>query len=271
MSITQSSMAELHSIHQGRLLQVVRESTQISRRLQLMLWLQGELQEWLPHHLLLVAYGNFATRQIRFQVVPSRSESKSRRCNQSRIPALIPALFERWVDQGCSAYCVSGTTPREDCSCALHRTLNSMHSVLVHGLRDERQGLDVLYILFKSDEAFDTRARRMLELLLPHIDFAMRRVTDMEDECDSDEEASASESERTGLSAREIEILKWVGNGKTNYEIGMILDISAFTVKNHLQRIFRKLDVTNRAQAIAKLEAINHAPAALSSRWAAQT
>jgi DNA-binding CsgD family transcriptional regulator len=44
-----------------------------------------------------------------------------------------------------------------------------------------------------------------------------------------------------------------VRNGKTNFEIGMILDISAFTVKNHLQRIFRKLDVVNRAQAVAKL------------------
>jgi DNA-binding CsgD family transcriptional regulator len=55
------------------------------------------------------------------------------------------------------------------------------------------------------------------------------------------------------LSSREQEIMDWVKHGKTNYEIGMILDISAFTVKNHLQRIFKKLDVLNRAQAVAKL------------------
>ena len=55
------------------------------------------------------------------------------------------------------------------------------------------------------------------------------------------------------LSSREHEIMDWVKQGKTNYEIGMILDISAFTVKNHLQRIFKKLDVLNRAQAVAKL------------------
>jgi len=56
------------------------------------------------------------------------------------------------------------------------------------------------------------------------------------------------------LSAREHEILDWVRLGKTNEEIGRILDISAFTVKNHLQRIYRKMDVLNRAQAIGKLE-----------------
>jgi DNA-binding CsgD family transcriptional regulator len=46
-------------------------------------------------------------------------------------------------------------------------------------------------------------------------------------------------------------IMQWVRAGKTNAEIGMILDISAFTVKNHLQRIFKKLNVFNRAQAVA--------------------
>ncbi len=59
------------------------------------------------------------------------------------------------------------------------------------------------------------------------------------------------------LSPRELEILERVRNGKTNLENGMILNISAFTVKNHLQRIFRKLDVCNRVQAVGKLAPLN--------------
>ncbi len=47
--------------------------------------------------------------------------------------------------------------------------------------------------------------------------------------------------------------MAWVAMGKTNPEIGCILSISEFTVKNHLKSIFSKLDVTNRAQAVAKL------------------
>ena len=42
--------------------------------------------------------------------------------------------------------------------------------------------------------------------------------------------------------------------GKTNAEIGSILCISSFTVKNHLQNIFKKLDVYNRVQAVSKIE-----------------
>lgn len=57
------------------------------------------------------------------------------------------------------------------------------------------------------------------------------------------------------LSERESEILAWVALGKTNAEIGSILGISAFTVKNHVQRILKKLDVINRTQAVGKTTA----------------
>lgn len=60
------------------------------------------------------------------------------------------------------------------------------------------------------------------------------------------------------LSARESEVLAWVAMGKTNPEIGSILGISTFTVKNHVQRILKKLDVTNRAQAVGKTTARLH-------------
>lgn len=59
----------------------------------------------------------------------------------------------------------------------------------------------------------------------------------------------------TELSAREAEILRWIALGKTNPEIGSILNISSFTVKNHVQRILKKLDVTNRTHAVGKTNA----------------
>lgn len=66
-----------------------------------------------------------------------------------------------------------------------------------------------------------------------------------------------AEDDSMRLSERETEIMHWVGHGKTNLEIGMILGISQFTVKNHLQRIFRKIDVRNRAQAITRILALS--------------
>src|SRR6266852_2217358 len=50
------------------------------------------------------------------------------------------------------------------------------------------------------------------------------------------------------LTSREQEVLKWIHLGKSNIEIGTILEISPLTVKNHVQKILRKLNVQNRTQ-----------------------
>ena len=58
------------------------------------------------------------------------------------------------------------------------------------------------------------------------------------------------------LSAREIEVLRLIGKGMSNAEIARTLYLSEKTVKNHLTNIFRKIDVTDRTQAV--LYAIKH-------------
>lgn|GEM_PF-216285 len=54
------------------------------------------------------------------------------------------------------------------------------------------------------------------------------------------------------LTERETEILKWIQIGKSSWEISVILAVSERTVKFHLNNIYRKLDVHNRAQAVAR-------------------
>jgi DNA-binding CsgD family transcriptional regulator len=54
------------------------------------------------------------------------------------------------------------------------------------------------------------------------------------------------------LSAREIAILQWLQEGKTNWEIAAIEGRSVLTVKNQVRSILVKLRVNNRAQAVAK-------------------
>ena len=55
--------------------------------------------------------------------------------------------------------------------------------------------------------------------------------------------------EALGLSPREAEILFWVAQGKTNSEIGTILQISPATAKKHLENIYAKLGTENRTSA----------------------
>jgi DNA-binding CsgD family transcriptional regulator len=55
----------------------------------------------------------------------------------------------------------------------------------------------------------------------------------------------------SGLTAREVQVLRLVAAGKTNHEIATALVISDHTVRRHLQNIFAKLGVSTRAAATA--------------------
>jgi DNA-binding response OmpR family regulator len=70
-------------------------------------------------------------------------------------------------------------------------------------------------------------------------------------------EVSADADERLlqqtlALTSREAEVLLWISRGKANREIGEILGISPRTVNKHLEQIFVKLGVENRASAAAR-------------------
>jgi DNA-binding CsgD family transcriptional regulator len=54
------------------------------------------------------------------------------------------------------------------------------------------------------------------------------------------------------LTTREIEVIEWMYYGKTNEEIAALLNISVYTVKNHVQKILLKLSASNRTQAVLR-------------------
>ncbi len=53
------------------------------------------------------------------------------------------------------------------------------------------------------------------------------------------------------LTEREMQVLKGMAQGKSNGQIGRDLFLSEDTVKTHARRLFRKLGVNDRAQAVA--------------------
>jgi DNA-binding CsgD family transcriptional regulator len=53
------------------------------------------------------------------------------------------------------------------------------------------------------------------------------------------------------LTDRENEIFKLIAGGLSNREISRRLFISESTVENHIHNIYEKLDIANRAQAVA--------------------
>ena len=67
---------------------------------------------------------------------------------------------------------------------------------------------------------------------------------------------SGRRGSQDSLTMREIEVLQLIGQGLSNQEMAQRMFLSEKTIKNHLTNIFRKINVTDRTQAV--IYAIKH-------------
>jgi DNA-binding CsgD family transcriptional regulator len=101
-------------------------------------------------------------------------------------------------------------------------------------------GADTLLSFKSPSMRHDRRSADMLEFVAPHLQLAFSRVLQGEDAAN-----------QVTLSSREKEVLDWLQQGKSSWEVSVILAISESTVNFHVSNIKRKLGATNRAQALA--------------------
>jgi transcriptional regulator EpsA len=252
------STKELQRYHR-----VVTRSVEVRSHFDVLAWLQGDMQRYLPHDILIAAWGNFQKGAIHHDIISPLAGVRSQTSNAETVTPLLLNLFERWIhfgkkpfalNAGESGFLMQDTGLQSEVGAALQK----MHSAMVHGIIDERGSHDCLYVAFSNKDKFRSAECSTMAVVLPYIDTALRQVTHLPHQSSvqpGTQVAStpASVQAEFNLSQREAEILHWVSQGKTNLEIALILHISSFTVKNHMQRVFQKLNVTNRAQAVSKL------------------
>lgn len=240
-------------------LKIMAEGALATRHIDLLRWLQGGVQSLLPHDILLAGWGKLEEASVQHDVISPLPGVRSYAAGTDCLPFLLSKLHSRWV--------AAGRTPsnfdfREFThvlgSTSLPGTFNSalrnMRSVLIHGMRDERGRHECIYVLLGAHEIPAESAAGAMAVLMPCIDAALRRVTHLPQQYQQVPlHARAANEDASGLSERETQIMAWVAMGKTNSEIGTILNISGYTVKNHMQRIFQKLNVFNRTQAVSKV------------------
>jgi DNA-binding CsgD family transcriptional regulator len=107
-------------------------------------------------------------------------------------------------------------------------------------------GICTYFALSNFDQRQIWKLRSMMQILAPHFHLAYMRATTWS-------EGTQPLVERPDLTAREEEIMRWVAEGKTNWEISVILHVSLNTVKFHLKNIYHKLGgVENRWSAVAR-------------------
>lgn len=248
---------------------MVRESLHIKHHFDLLTWFQGDFQQCIPHDIFVAAWGDFSLGLIQYDVVSPIPAIRTGKMANRKILPVMQGLYERWISGQTAPFSCGfrngiELVDEDAASREEHKAFRNMRSAVIHGIRDERGRLDCLYAFFHSGE-IPGMSTEAIRVILPFIDTALRQVAHLpcqypshnasnDDGPDDTTGFDAAEAFSDSLlSQREIEIMNWVKQGKTNFEIGVILNISTFTVKNHLQRIFRKLDVTNRAQAVDKV------------------
>ncbi|ALK96357.1 hypothetical protein AB595_05585 [Massilia sp. WF1] len=235
---------------QEYLLRAVESGLRVDSMRQFFLWTQGQVQALLPHQVMAALHFSPAGALRRLEclhatVLPPHAEILltdrrdglalriARHCMRA---GRLPALAELGTD---------GAGGQGGALAGFDADLRAagFDSVLVHGTGPLAEGASV-FVLFGLPIRPGPRHAYFLELLLAHLHLALLRLP-------AAETGAASLPPRP-LSARETEIVGCLREGKNNEEMAQILGISALTVKNHLQRIYRLLGVGNRAHALAR-------------------
>jgi transcriptional regulator EpsA len=224
-------------------------SLRVHARAHFFSWTQGLLQSLIRHELLIctLCLGKPpAFRADGFSMTtPDPSVSSD---VFLRDTSVAPALLKAWEEKRyqpvsldvCTANLGSGAFTRE-----MERLGGTQ--LLVHGVHDADGRALTLFTFACRPGSIGPRQTYLAQLLAPALHAAWVR-TQLQRTTSAVEKSPG----QSVLTVRELDILKWIYLGKSNFEIGAILKISPLTVKNHVQKILRKLNVVNRTQAIGK-------------------
>jgi transcriptional regulator EpsA len=239
-------------------------SLRVHARAHFFSWTQGLLQSLIRHELLICTLCHGKPPAFRADGFSMTSPDPALFSDMfMRDSSVAPALLKAWEDKrfqpividstgnnGAGSNVVSGATLGTAFgNGAFARELERIGAtqLLSHGVHDADGRTLSLFTFACRPGTIGARQIYLAQLLAPamHSAWVRTQVTRAPGSTDKAHGASV-------LTVRELDIIKWIYLGKSNFEIGAILKISPLTVKNHVQKILRKLNVVNRTQAIGK-------------------
>lgn len=242
-------LPSLNQIEQLRFLRAIASAVEVRRRNQMFRWLEGEFQTVLPHRLMVCTLVDSEGNSLvidRFSSSPIPNEVLQEICAEGN--GLIADLGETWFNSGARPLVLVPSSERY-VPFSSELTRLGLRACAVHGVLDHNKAAGSQFYFFGVPTDRPTHVSYLLELLIPYLHTALIRVSA------SDQEGGEPAGPAL-LSEREVSILELVQHGKNNVEIAAELVISPLTVKNHVQRILRKLGANNRAQAVGKAIAL---------------
>lgn len=123
---------------------------------------------------------------------------------------------------------------------SVHANDFNMHDGWTHGTLDTNSLESIVFYFGGEKYMLDVRAKIILEYIIPFFSEAYKRVA-----------ASVPNNSSARLAGKEIEVLNWIKEGKSSWDISMIQGVSKRTVEFHVSNIKKKLGVCSRPQAVA--------------------
>jgi transcriptional regulator EpsA len=204
------------------------------------------LQSFLPHDALIFGCGQYASPEFRCEVL-ARGNTWEDRALQGELDRLAGLMLEAWQRGGHVPRCFSPGSGERPCAITELLARLGLGHALAHGTREFSGDSSGFFVFLRMPESPGRRHAYFAEVLMPYLHTTLHRMLRAEK---GTPDRRARHSIR--LSAREAQVISFVRDGKTNQQIAELLELSPLTVKNHVQNILRKLDVANRAQAVAK-------------------
>lgn len=261
-----NSSTESSSLSES-MLRLVESAPQVHRRYQFFLWSQGDLQRWIPHKLMVCGAYDRRSRDVALDIFNSLPmPAAALRGLQGVRDLPIASAMNHWRQQRYQPCVIDlRQLPEDEAVSAL--MADGYGQLMMHGLtRPSRPDEIVSFFIFGApDQSYDEEVMKAIDMLLPCLHMTYQRVHTTETDLGTPPmrgqgiyaTGASSVNTRPLVTEREREILMWVRDGMSNQQISEKLGISALTVKNHVQKILRKLGAANRAQAVAKAMNMN--------------
>lgn len=225
-------------------------SLRVHARAHFFSWTQGLLQSLIRHELLVCTLCHGKPPAFRADGFSMTTPDPAMFSDMFlRDTAVAPTLLKAWEERRYQPVVIDAAASGLG-NGAFVREIERLGAtqLLVHGVHDADGRAVTLFTFACRTGSVGPRQAYLAQLLAPSLYNAWVR-TQLTQRTQAGGDKSSGQSV---LTVREQDILKWIYLGKSNFEIGAILKISPLTVKNHVQKILRKLNVVNRTQAIGK-------------------
>ena len=218
-------------------------------------WAAGPLQSLLPHGMMISGLAEIRPRQINIRkVIVHDWPLAYLEALRQQDGSFYSPIMARWNERHEPQLYQPGT---DTVTTTQHRRWREvfhdygLKNIAAHGVHDVAGSVTSYFNFSCLQGRLDARTSGLLELLTPHMHLALTRAL-----CAVPAMRTTDAGPCVSLTAREYDVLHWMLEGKTNWEIGVIANRSEHTIKHQVERILAKLEATNRAQAVAKAIAL---------------